>query len=227
MDTKFQKKHESDMTKKEKRELERAKLASMDGKEKAEYIFAYYKLHIAVLIGMIVFSIGIGVWVDNLQNETILYAAVVNGTELDTAVMEEFRALREDTERRNKYILDTSIVISDQAGFAELEYASRMKLKTLVGGETADIYICPEELYQEYSGQDGILIPVEQLMGREFVESHREICRKDAVQVENSQVLEQYGYQKNGAAYLVVFSYAKHQDAAADFIRFLVDGKLE
>ncbi len=32
MDTKFQKKHESDMTKKEKRELEREKLASMTGK---------------------------------------------------------------------------------------------------------------------------------------------------------------------------------------------------
>ena len=38
MDTKFQKKHESDMTKKEKRELEREKLASMDRKGKAEYI---------------------------------------------------------------------------------------------------------------------------------------------------------------------------------------------
>ena len=35
MDTKFQKKHESDMTSKEKRELERQKLSSMTGKEKA------------------------------------------------------------------------------------------------------------------------------------------------------------------------------------------------
>ena len=47
MDTKFQKKHESDMTGKEKRELERQKLASMNGKEKAEYIFSYYKFHLA------------------------------------------------------------------------------------------------------------------------------------------------------------------------------------
>lgn len=227
MDTKFQKKHESDMTKKEKRELERAKLASMNGKEKTEYILAYYKLHIAVLIGIVLLAIGIGVWMDDLQDETILYVAVINGTELDTAMMEDFRALRKDTERHNKYMLDTSIVISDQNEFAELEYASRMKLTTLVGGETADIYICPEDLYQEYSGEEGALLPLEKLMDEEFIASHKDICRKDAVRVENSQVLEEYGYQKNGAAYLVVFYYAHHQDAAADFIRFLVDGKLE
>ncbi|MEG1291041.1 MAG: hypothetical protein RSD28_01940 [Lachnospiraceae bacterium] len=41
MDTKFQKKHESDMTKKEKRELEREKLASMSKKQKLEYVVTY------------------------------------------------------------------------------------------------------------------------------------------------------------------------------------------
>ena len=49
MDTKFQKKHESDMSRKEKRELEREKLASMSGNEKLEYILSYYKFHIAAL----------------------------------------------------------------------------------------------------------------------------------------------------------------------------------
>ena len=76
MDTKFQKKHESDMTKKEKRELEREKLASMGGSEKAEYILSYYKFHIAAVAGLIVLIVGIGMWIDSFRNETMLYAAV-------------------------------------------------------------------------------------------------------------------------------------------------------
>ena len=50
MDTKFQKKYESDMTGKEKRELERQKIASLHGMEKLEYILVYYKFHIAAVV---------------------------------------------------------------------------------------------------------------------------------------------------------------------------------
>lgn len=47
-------KHESDLTGKEKRELERQKLQSMNFTGKLQYIWAYYKAHIFVLIGIIV-----------------------------------------------------------------------------------------------------------------------------------------------------------------------------
>ena len=151
MDTKFQKKHESDMTKKEKRALEREKLASMNGKEKAEYILAYYKLHIAAIFGCILLVAGIAMWIDGFQNETMLYVAVINGRELDAGVMEEFREFREDGERRHLYVLDNSAVSSSQSGSDELDYASQMKIATMVGANTSDVYICPESMYQEYN----------------------------------------------------------------------------
>ena len=40
-----QKRYESDMTPKEKRELEKKKLKQMTFPQKVEYIWAYYKLH--------------------------------------------------------------------------------------------------------------------------------------------------------------------------------------
>ncbi|MEI3412160.1 MAG: hypothetical protein V8Q57_02270 [Blautia sp.] len=46
-------KHESDLTKKEKRELERMKLGSMSLGGKLQYIWAYYKPQIFGLIGVI------------------------------------------------------------------------------------------------------------------------------------------------------------------------------
>ena len=120
MDTKFQKKHESDMTKKEKRELEREKLASMSGSEKTEYILSYYKFHIAAAAGLIVLIVGIGMWIDSFRNETMLYAAVINGKELDAGMMEHFQAYREDDNRRHKYVLDTSVAFLGQIGRAHV-----------------------------------------------------------------------------------------------------------
>ncbi len=227
MDTKFQKKHESDMTKKEKRALEREKLASMNGKEKAEYILAYYKLHIAAIFGCILLVAGIAMWIDGFQNETMLYVAVINGRELDAGVMEEFREFREDGERRHLYVLDNSAVSSSQSGSDELDYASQMKIATMVGANTADVFICPESMYQEYSREKNFLSSMEGLLGQEFISSHKEVFEKDAVRVEHSEMLEQYGYQGTEPAYLIVFQYSGHQEVAADFIRFLlsdVDG---
>ena len=222
MDTKFQKKHESDMTSKEKRELESEKLASMKGKKKAEYILTYYKFHLAVAAGAIALLIGIVMWIDSFQNETILYASVIGGGETDAALMEHFQAYRGDDNRRHKYVLDTSVGFLSQDGSGEMDYANRMKLVTLVGANTADLFICPESVYQEYSAEENFLVPVEQLMGEEFVASHPDICEKDAVRVEDSKMLETYGYSNSGPAYLIVFQYSGQKEAAADFVEFLL-----
>lgn len=43
-------KHETDLTKKEKRELEKMKLASMGWKGKLQYIWSYYKPQMAAIV---------------------------------------------------------------------------------------------------------------------------------------------------------------------------------
>lgn len=222
MDTKFQKKHESDMTSREKRELEREKLASMNGKEKLEYILSYYKLHIAAVIGVIFLIIGIGVWIDDMQDESMLYAAVINGTGLDTALMEEFQVQQKDQNRHHQYVLDTSIVFSGQQESQQMDYASRVKMTSLEGARTVDLYICPKSLYQEYASEEGALLSVEKVMGAEFVAEHPDICEKDAIRVENSEILKKYGYENSEPAYLIVFYYTKHPQIVAEFVRFII-----
>ncbi len=226
MDTKFQKKHESDMTKKERRELEREKLASMNGKEKLEYILTYYKLQIGLVLGAILLIVGVVKWIDSFFDETVLYAAIVNGRNLEEGMMEEFQAYRGDENRRHKYILDTSIAFQDQDGSGEMDYATATKMLTLVGSSATDLFICPKSVYEKYSQEEDFLVPVEQLLGEEFVASHEDICEKDAVRVEKSEILERYGYQSQEAAYLIVFQYSSNHEAAADFVKFLTGENL-
>lgn len=227
MDTKFQKKHESDMTAKEKRELEREKLASMHGLEKAEYILVYYKFHILVVVLAIIAVIGIVNWIGSLKDENYLYVAVMDATTEGENFMEDFRATLGDDEEHHKYVLDTSVFHTvNLEGEDEMEYTAEMKLSTLVAASTVDVLICSEEIYNTYTSEieeDEVLYHISDLMGEEFVAEHEDICMKDAIKIEDNAVLEKYGIQPDGTSYLIVFQYTKHPEVAEKFIDYLME----
>lgn len=227
MDTKFQKKHESDMTSKEKRELEREKLSSMHGMEKAEYILSYYKFHIAVVLILIVGVIGISKWIDDLKDENYLYVAVIDAATKGENFMEDFRASLGDEEEHHKYVLDTGVFHTvTLEGGSELDYNARIKLSALVGATTVDVIISPKDVYELYNEEeDGALIPISELMGEEFVAEHPDICRKDAILLEDNPVLEKYGLSIEEPVYLFAFDYSGHPDVVKEFVYFLMDEK--
>lgn len=224
MDTKFQKKHESDMTSKEKRELEREKLASMHGWEKLEYILVYYKFHIAVVLILILGVFGITRWVDNMKDENYLYVTVVDATTDGENFMEDFRASLGDEEEHHKYLLDTSVFRTENLdGDKVLDYNEQMKLTTLVAAGTVDVLICPKENYEMYTGEEGVVYQISDLMGEEFVAEHADICMENAILIKDNVVLEKYGLLPEEPAYLIVFQYTKHQEEAKAFIDFLME----
>lgn len=225
MDTKFQKKHESDMTKKEKRELEREKLASMSKKQKLEYVVTYYKFSIIAAILIIFLIIGIVKWADDLKKETLLYVAAIN-SELDAGtIMDDFRKSIHDTDEYHEFVLDTSIFVGtgkEENADVPIDYNAQMKITTLVGAGTVDIYICPEVIYQNYAKEDGLLYEISDLMGEDFVKEHEAICLEDAIRIENSKVLQSSGITGTEPAYLVAFRYAKHPEIIKQFINYVV-----
>lgn len=221
MDSRFQKKYESDMTRKEKRELEREKLASMTIKEKIEYILAYYKYHIGGILALIAVAAGIAVWIGHLQDETMLYVAVIDAPENGGTIMEDFKESIGDTEEHNKYQIDTSIYLGNGEE-GQADYASQMKLSTLVGSGTADVYICPEDIYQQYKEQE-VLSPIADIMGKDFVDKYAEDCEEFAIRIEDNKVLAQYGLQSHKAGYLIVFGYTKHPETVKQFVEYIIE----
>lgn len=224
MDTKFQKKHESDMTRKEKRELEREKLASMHGWERIEYILTYYKLYFVAALLLILAVIGTVKWMDNMKDENYLYTVVMNAPADGEHFMEDFRNSLGDSEEHHKYVLDTSIYLTKNADGEEvLDYSSTVNMTTMVGSATADVFICPESIYKRY-GEEGedILYDISELMGDAFVAEHKDICEKNAIRVEDSEVLKKYGLLNGQPAYLIVFEYSRHPEIAKEFIEFVV-----
>ena len=211
------------MTKREKRELERKKLAAMKFGEKVEYILSYYKVHIGVMLFGILAVIGIIQWVDTWKDENYIYVTVVDAQTEGENFMEDFRATLEDTDQHHKYVLDTGIFHTmNLSGEMELDYNEKSKLATLVSAGTVDVLICPQSIYELYTGEGDVLYRISNLMGEEFVSEYADICGEDAILVEDSKVLEKYGLNIDEPAYLIVFQYTKHPDVVKEFIRFVV-----
>ena len=64
---------ESDMTKKEKRQMNWKRLKSLHGKAKREHIWAYYKVPLfGILAAIIILLFGIN-WIQTLRYDQILY----------------------------------------------------------------------------------------------------------------------------------------------------------
>lgn len=228
MDSKFQKKHFSDMTRKDKRELERKKLASMHGSEKIEYILTYYKFHLLSLVILIFAIVGIVKWADRLQDENYLYVAVVDAPADGVGFIKDFRSFIGDEEEHHIYTVDAGMHYTlNQNGEKEMDYNTNIQLSTLVGAGEVGVMICPKETYDIYGGENQkqgqeVLYPVSEIMGEEFVETHKDICLEDAILVTDNEVLKQYGLSSGEPAYLMVFQYVKYPEIAKEFIDFLV-----
>ena len=80
-------KHETDLTKKEKRELEKMKLASMGWKGKLQYIWAYYKPQMAAIVAVIAIAFFVKDLYENSKIHTALTVMVIDsyGTKQEEA----------------------------------------------------------------------------------------------------------------------------------------------
>ena len=107
--------YESDMTRKEKRELEKQKLGSMNWKEKLEYIWTYYKAAMAAVIGVIVVIVIVCQLVENSKYKTILNVSVINASmsEDSEAIGEELQNQFGTDNKYDKVSFDTSLMMGD------------------------------------------------------------------------------------------------------------------
>lgn len=142
-------KHESDLTKKEKRLLEKQKLQSMGLKGKLQYIWMYYK---PVIFGVIGAFALLGIIWDTYQNakiKTALTVSVINSAGSQTEeVQEEMKEVLGITEDPYKSIELAENFNTTQDG-KELDPYSQMAFVTKIQASTVDVLVMPESFYQE------------------------------------------------------------------------------
>lgn len=158
-------KHESDLTKEEKRLLEKQKLSGMSLGGKLEYIWMYYK---APIFGVIAAIALVAVVISSYQNaktKSILSIAVVNAGLSDVeAFSAEIREFFGSTDRYEKADIITNIM-TDEEGKDFAQYGDMAFLAQLQA-DAIDVMMMPEPLYESLKGEE-IFADLQELLGED------------------------------------------------------------
>lgn len=149
MEEKLEQKHESDLTEKEKRELERRKMKSLGFKDRIEYVWTYYKQWLFGAL-LLIALICAGADISKSKNQEILVGTAVAGASADYQ-KELQQTVKEWIGSENKEAgVDLYLgLLTDPK-----DVQTRTLLDTWIASEAVDIVICPKEFYESYEKQE-------------------------------------------------------------------------
>ena len=153
--------YESDLTKEEKRRMEKEKIKGMSGTKKLGYLWTYYKvwLLVPVLVLVAIFT-GVQIW-QNAQEKPLLY---VNISDVEVGSDEGMDRLSENlrtllgAENAHETVPVTNSVLSSS------NYEASVMMSVWLSTGEMDIVLCDEETYKEYEAQ-GVFLSTEELFG--------------------------------------------------------------
>ncbi|MDO5422167.1 MAG: hypothetical protein Q4F41_00390 [Eubacteriales bacterium] len=214
------KRYESDMTRKDKRELEKEKLHSMGWKGKLEYIWAYYKPQMAAILGVILLICFIVEWVDNMKKDDIFYAAVINANmeEDPDLAAADFKAYLGDEDEYHIVTIDTSL---QMYGDAQTEYAMQAKTLALIAAGSLDVMICNEENYEHYSEQESFFDMKTEVLSEELYEELKDYVQGDAILIQDAPKWKELGLTAYEPVYLCAVASGKNLENTVAFIEYL------
>lgn len=160
-------KADHDLSRKERREIEKAKLKAMSTGGKLQYLWAYYKW---CLIGFIAVCLVIYGGVDLYQRslmKTVLTVSIVNCVDLNSEQLgdsiEEILGCAEDKYKS----VDIYTTLTTEADAASLDTYSQMTFTTEVAAGALDVLVMPETLFESLSADNLSFWDMKELLGSE------------------------------------------------------------
>lgn len=187
----MEKRYESDLTPKEKRELEKKKLASMTLKQKIGYLWEYYKIWLLLLATVILFICLFVTMYQNSQKINLLSVGVSNGyMEMDSEqVTQDLVEMLGTGDKHEMATVDNSYYFNDD--IESTDPTIIMKFSTMVAAKSVDVLICSESVMDYYSGQQMFLEPSDYL-SEEQLASLGDKVADYGVRIEGSSLLKEW-----------------------------------
>lgn len=210
--------HESDLSRRERRLLEKEKLKDMGIGRKLEYFWMYYKSVLFGAIGVLLL-IAFGVdWYQHARMETVLSVAVVNAGELNADALEaDMQALLGYEDKDSQVSISTNLSTSQDG--REFDYYAQMAYMTQVQSAGIDVLIFPEALYDSANAGD-IFCDMKDVLDEETYEALGDQVKGDYVAFTDCSLNADRGvyYEPVCAAVLIN---AKHAENAGKWIASL------
>lgn len=194
------------------------KMKGMTLLQKIDYLWIYYKVWLLVPIGIgVVVYIASSAYRASQENE-LVSAIVVGSTATDTNEVEEAIKKYIGKTKKNDIVRMHMNIPADQ-----LAKTSQIALTTLIGAEAVDVILCPAEVYEHFSLQEGF-VNINSLIGE--IDSNKKVEmteRGDAIKITDSKFLKEKLGTPYNEVYMGVFINAPHEEGAAKFVQYVLD----
>lgn len=158
------------MNRNRKKSQEQETFKALDGRQKLQYIWDYYKLPLAVLC-IFLYIIGYSLYGHFTHKETLLCTALVNvsaGEALTEQLNTDFLDFTGADRKKEQLELYTGLYLTDDENspYHEYTYASRMKILAAINNKELDVVLMNKEAFDSFS-QNGYLCNLEELLAAE------------------------------------------------------------
>ena len=158
------------MNRNRKKSQEQETFKALDGRQKLQYIWDYYKLPLAVLC-IFLYIIGYSLYGHFTHKETLLCTALVNvsaGEALTEQLNTGFLDFTGADRKKEQLELYTWLYLTDDENspYHEYTYASRMKILAAINNKELDVVLMNKEAFDSFS-QNGYLCNLEELLAAE------------------------------------------------------------
>lgn len=213
-----EKKGEADLSSKERRQIEKEKLAGMGMKKKLEYIWMYYKAVIFGIIGAIILvCVGVDIY-QNAQIETVLSIAVVNAGNIDSDTREkEIKDMLGYTDKNEQVEIGTNLITEEDG--ADFDYYAQMAYVTQLQAGSLDVMIVPEALARTLADKE-VFTDMEQLLGEADYASFGTQENSLYLALDDAGFCEAYGLAYQDACIMIPVN-SQHQEDAVKWIASL------
>jgi len=212
---------------------EHSKLKEMSTKEKVEYIWEYYKIHIIAFVFVCVFigSIINTFWI-NPQKATYFqiafYGGFVDSVTLDSFSMHLEESLMTPEERETMQIAGVALMVDSED--AQIEMANRQRFVVMLAAREIDLLVISHEGLISLA-PDGIFLPLNEIlpdsmtqMSDKFILAPSEYGVESAygIMLDNNRLFESYGLFTQGKSLAVMIN-TQRSEAVRKGIEYIID----
>lgn len=215
--------YESDMTRQERRLIEKEKLSTMDWKGKLGYLWTYYKFVLLIAAIVVLAVVFIFQTIENSRYNDILTIGVnMPAVTADNEKIEQ--ALDEAIGTGEKYdriSLDMSYSMLDAES---ADYNMVMKFTTVVAAQGMDVLFTNEAIYEHYSEQE-MFLDLTEILTPEQCEKLGIESGDDYLDVTDSNWVSSMQLVDYEPVYLTVIANTKNTEKVKEFIELVEEGK--
>ena len=208
-------KHESDLTPKEKRQLEFQKLKAMTLGQKIEYLWTYYKVWLVVLLAVILVGSIVATMIQNGMKVELLSIAVVDA---DLNAQDGVDQMQGDLlsymGTGDKY----ETITVDASSRSGEDYTDVTKRMVLIASGTVDLFICNQDTYEEYDEQGGFR-EWSEILGDDYGQ-YEQYMTDGVLDLSKSEKWQEYGITYYEPVYAGVLAASDKDENLRQFAEF-------